>query len=196
MPSHYTDVEKLLLQRWPDVRALLTAYGELQDSIEEMLTGVGEELEKWADERGYSFETDPRGAEYSMWKETWANRRNDAGVWFVVGGFVPDGYRKVKSDHPFIWVYTNPEALRIKSSLREQFVRDLRSSVGDALSEWQHPDADDSAPLGKQLTAFDGNQRLQWMTSPVSLAEFVKEAFEQLIPLVEPIDRVVKSYRQ
>jgi hypothetical protein len=195
MPSHYTDVEKMLLQRWPDVRALLSAYNELQDSMEDMLTNAGEELEKWADERGYSFETDARSAEYYMWKEEWANRRNEAAVYFVVGGLAPDGYRKITSDHPYIWVYTELEQLRIKASLQERFARDLRSAVGDSLSAWQNDEVEDTAPLGRYLTQYDSAQRLQWMMSPGSLTEFVKGAFEQLLPLTEPIDKVVKTYR-
>ena len=195
MPSHYTDVEKLLLQRWTDVRALMTAYSELQDSMEDMLTEVGDEFEKWAEQRGYSFETDARGAEYSMWKEDWANRKNEPGISFVVGGFVPDGYRKVKSDHPYVWVCTNPQALRIKASLQNQFAKDLRGSVGDDLKNWQDTDVEDTAPLGRYLRDYDDAQRLHWITSPASLSEFVKSAFEQLLPLAEPIDKVLKVYR-
>lgn len=195
MPSHYTDIEKMLLQRWPDVRALMAAYDELQNSIEEMLNDAGEELEKWADERGYSFESDARGAEYTMWKPEWANRRNDAGVWFAVGGFVPQGYRKSKTDHPYIWVQTALENLRIKGSLHGQIARELRSAVGTDLSSWQDPEADDTEPLGRYLKEHEDAQRLQWMQSPAGLVEFVKSAFEQLLPLTGPIDTVLKAYR-
>jgi hypothetical protein len=195
MPSHYTDVEKLLLQRWTDVRALMIAYDELQDSMEEMLSYVGEELEKWAEDRGYSLEADARGAEYTMWKEDWANRRNDAAIWFAVGGFVPEGYRKCKYPHPYVWVGTDLERLRIKSSLHGQFARDIRAGVGNELVNWQDPEVDDAMPLGRYLKDYDDAQRVQWMTSPASLAEFVKSAFEQLLPLAEPIDTVLKQYR-
>lgn len=195
MPSHYTDVEKLLLQRWPDVRALMAAYGELQNSIEEMLNDVGEELTKWADERGYEFETDARSAEFNMWKPEWANRRGDAGVWLTVGGFVPEGYRKLKADHPYIWVSAALDNLRIKASLHSQFANQLRGEVGEALKDWQDPEVEDAYPLVRYLKEYDDQQRVQWMISPSSLAEFVKGAFEQLFPLAPPISKVLGSYR-
>jgi hypothetical protein len=195
MPSHYTDVEKLLLQRWSDVRALITAYGELQNSLEEMLNDLGEELEAWAKERGYEFETDARSAEFQVWKPEWANRRGDAGVWLTVGGFVPEGYRKLKGDHPYLWVGTALENLRVKASLHSQFARELRGELGEAAKDWQDPEVEDVLPLGRHLKEYDDPQRVQWMMSPSSLAEFVKGGFEQLFPLAQPISKVLGSYR-
>jgi hypothetical protein len=163
--------------------------------MEGVLTDVGEELAKWADQRGYSLETDARGAEYMLWKSDWANRRNDAAVWLTVGGFAPEGYRKCKSDHPYIWVGLALENLRVKSSLHTEFVRELRTALGDGLKDWQDPEVEDSHPLGRYLKDYDDSQRLQWMITPAGLTEFVKSAFEQLFPLAEPIDKVLGSYR-
>ena len=116
-------------------------------------------------------------------------------MWFAVGGFVPEGYRKCKSDHPYLWVGLALEHLRVKSSLHSEFARDLRAALGDVLKDWQDPEVDDSQPLGRYLKDYDDGQRLQWMIAPASLSEFVKGAFEQLLPLAEPIDTVLGSYR-
>ena len=76
-------------------------------------------------------------------------------MWFAVGGFVPEGYRKCKADHPYIWVGVSLDYLRVKASLHEQFARELRGELGEALKDWQAPDVDDDAgPLGRYLKEY------------------------------------------
>jgi hypothetical protein len=194
MPGHYTDVEKLLLQRWADVQSLMQAYNELQGSMEEVIGEAAEQLEKWAAEKGYEFSFNARAAEFYIWKDSWANRRGEDGVCLAVGGIAPAGYRKSDTEHPYLWVYAKPAHLRIRSGLHEEFSKELLHCAGDDKS-WLDPDTDDDGPLGKTLTNYTDTDRLHWMSAPSHLVEFATSAFEQLIPLTERIDKVVRRYR-
>jgi hypothetical protein len=42
----YTEMDRLILQRWPDVIGLIEAHREVQDRIEEMIELVGERLSR------------------------------------------------------------------------------------------------------------------------------------------------------
>ena len=48
MSFAYSDMDQLILQRWPDVMGLIDAHRGVQERIEEMLDLVGERIARWA----------------------------------------------------------------------------------------------------------------------------------------------------
>ena len=47
MSFAYSDMDQLILQRWPDVMGLIDAHRGVQERIEEMLDIVGERIARW-----------------------------------------------------------------------------------------------------------------------------------------------------
>ncbi|MBI4521708.1 MAG: hypothetical protein HY701_12780 [Gemmatimonadetes bacterium] len=198
MADGYTDVDKLILERWHDVIGLMEAHEELQGRIEELIGDVGNRLEKWGDELGYALETDAKRAEFYAWKPTWMNRRKDeAAVYYVVGSFAPLGYRKIKEIHPYLWVYTeNLELLKMKEADRVEFARELRRVLGDSATPWLNPDTNDAdAPLGKYLTDTDDRLRVRLISAPDELFEFAAKGFKELFTLSDAIDQTLAKFR-
>jgi hypothetical protein len=198
VPTTYTDVDLLILQRWDDTRGLLEAYEELQDRMHEVIQEVGERLVQWAESRGYTLDVDARTPQYYAYKTAWMNRRkDDALVYYNVVDFAPVGYRKVKEAHPSIWVHTdNLQMLKLKEAERIQFARALRNRLGDTAKSWQHDDANDTEyPLGKALTHVSDADRVQLVADPERLYGFTVAAFEEAFALSDAIDETLADFR-
>src|SRR5262245_2070589 len=107
MATTYTDIDRLILERWEDTRGLFDAYEELQARIQDVIEEVGERLAHWASDRGYRIGTDAKVPEYYAYKDAWLHRRREEPViCFAIEGFAPMGYRKVKDEHPSLWLST------------------------------------------------------------------------------------------
>ena len=198
MADAYTDVDKLILERWHDVIGLMEAHDELQGRIGDLIDDVGDRLEKWGGERGYELETDAKRAEFYAWKPTWVNRRKDeAEVYYAVGSFAPMGYRSIKDAHPYLWVCTeNLEFLKMKDAERIEFARELRRVLGDRAKPWLNADTDDAdAPLGKYLTDTDDQLRVRLISDSDELFEFAAKGFEELFTLSDALDEMLAKSR-
>lgn len=199
MADTYTDVDKLILERWHDVMGLMEAHEGLEGRIEQLITDVGGRLENWGEERGYSLETDAKRAEFYAWKPAWLNRRKDeAEVYYVVGSVAPMGYRKIKDAHPYVWLHTeNLGFLKVmKEAERIEFARELRRVLGDGARPWLNPDIDDTnSPLGKYMTDTDDPMRVQLISAPDALFDFTVKGFEELVTLSNAIDETLAKFR-
>jgi hypothetical protein len=118
-------------------------------------------------------------------------------VYVSVGAFAPSGYRKVKDEHPFLWVYVqNLHLLKVKDSEREKFAKELRLRLGDASRDWAHEDANDpDQPLGKYLTDISDQDRVRLVADPDRLFEFATAGFEQLFTLADAINQTLDKFR-
>lgn len=194
----YTDVDRLILERWNDTMGLFEAYEELEDRIGETIQEVGERVGAWLGERGYQSDTDAKEPAFSAWKDEWRHRRRDEPLVYIsVGAFAPSGYRKVKDEHPFLWVYVqNLHLLKIKDSERDKFAKELRLRLGDAARDWAHEDANDpDQPLGKYLTDISDQDRVRLVAEPDRLFEFATSGFEQLFSVSEAIGQTLEKFR-
>jgi hypothetical protein len=108
--------------------------------------------------------------------------------------FAPLGYRKIKDEHPSLWVCT--DTFRMKGVERDEFGRELRSALGEQAEGWQHDEASDAeAPLGKSLTDITDKDRIQLIADPERLYQFATGAFEQLFPLADVIEQTLAKFR-
>jgi hypothetical protein len=198
MPVAYTDVDRLILDRWEETQGFLEAYEELQDRMQEAFADVGKRLERWASSKGYKSDTDSKAPYFSLYRPTWENRRrDDALVYFGLEDCGPIGYRRTEGSHPSLWVHTRDLAgTKIKESDRIRFAEDLRSRLGKLAEEWHHDDASDlEYPLGKTFVDVNGSDRARFASSPEELFTFVTNAFEQAFPLANAIDQALTALR-
>jgi hypothetical protein len=198
MPTSYTDVDRLILDRWEDTKGLIEAYEDLQERMRDVIEGVGERLAVWGTENGYTIDTDAKRPEFYAYKPEWQNRRrDDAVVYFLLSGFAPFGYRNVKDDHPWLWLQTaNLQMLKKGEPERQQFARDLRTRLGEQATAWSHEDADEAdSPFGRYLTDVTDKDRLQLISDPDALYEFATKAFTEAFALSEAIDETLAKFR-
>jgi hypothetical protein len=198
MPTTFTDVDLLILQRWDDARGFLEAYEELQDRMHDLIQEVGERLEQWAESRACTVEVDAKTPQYCVYKTAWMNRRkDDALVYYSLLDFAPVGYRRVKEAHPSIWVHTdNLNMLKLKEPERIQFARALRNRLGDTAKSWQHAEVKDAEyPLGKALTQISDTDRVQMVADPERLFGFAVATFEEAFALSDAIDQTLAEFR-
>ena len=194
MATTYTDVDLLILDRWSDTRGLLEAYEELQDRIHDVIGDVGERLAEWAQPQGYLTDTDAKAPAFSLYRSTWMHRRRDEPlVYLHLANFAPLGYRRVKENHPDLWLYTeNLQGLKMKEPERVQFAKELRAALGAVAAEWKHQDASDSDyPLGKTISDVTDAERVRLVSDPDAMFQFATEAFQSSFVLFEAIDKVL-----
>ncbi len=195
--STYTDVDRLILERWNDVRDLFEAYEQTQDRIGEMLEEVGKKLERWLEGQGYRCDLEKPDAAFNAWKPSWEHRRDGEMIWLSVGAVAPLGYRKVEASHPYLWVFTHGlESLRFKDPDCVKFGRDLRASLGPEARKWEHRDVKDaSEPLGRYLTEVSEMDRVRLVQNPEDLLEFTQKQFQELFTLSASIDAALEKVR-
>jgi hypothetical protein len=194
----YTDVDRLILNRWTDVVALQTAFGELLERMEDTIGGALKKTERWADEKGFQTELDPREPHFDVWKPAWAKRRDEPAVYFRVGDFAPHEFGKVEEDHPWLWVMTeDAPGFKFNEEGRVQFARQLRAALGDAASRWDHPDSVEAdEPLGRYCSEVMDADRVRWMSQPDELTVFLTTSIDELMTLAPAIDMVLATFKK
>jgi hypothetical protein len=186
----YSEMDRLILDRWSDVVGLIDAQRATQERIEEMIDVVGERVARWAHTRGFEVETFPKDPEFQVWRPGWADKRKGPRVQLGLGGFCPFGYRKTDSKHPYLWLYTEDlENFKVKEPERKAFARALREALGSAAKDWEAQGTDDaSSPLGHYLVSVTDADRATLISSPDALFEFVTAHFPKAFELADVIE--------
>lgn len=197
MTISYTDVDRLIFERWEEVVGLREAFDDMQGRIEETFKEVGGRLEKWANSAGYTIESSPRDPSYALWKPTWENRKKNPAIWLEVGDFAPRGYRKNDSEYPYLWVYTRDlETLKMKEEDRVMFARELKQELGERAGQWENDETTDAdEPLGRFLADISERDRIAMIADPDKLFAFVKSGFMELFTLSDAIDHALTKLR-
>jgi hypothetical protein len=183
-------MDRLIIERWADVTGLIEAHAETQNRIEEMVEIVGERLARWARPQGYEIETQAKWAEFKAARSSWIDRRRGPKVQLAVGGFCPSGYKKMDSDHPYLWVYTDTLAnFKLKEADRTAFAHGLRIALGAEAQAWEATGVDDTeGPLGRHLSSTTDAARAVLVSSEDTLFEFATTQFPTLFGLGNIID--------
>ena len=183
-------MDRLILQRWPDVMGLIEAHRGVQERIEEMIGVVGERVARWAKPKGFEVETYPRDAEFQAWRPGWADKRKGSKVQLAVGGFCPTGYRKTDEAYPYQFVYIEDLAnFKVKEPERAAFSQALRAALGEQARSWDADGVDDTCwPLGRFQTSINDADRARIVSSPDALFEFVTAQYPALFELADVID--------
>jgi hypothetical protein len=186
----YSDMDQLILQRWPDVMGLIDAHRGVQERIEEMLDIVGERIARWAHPLGFETSVEARDAEFHAWRPGWSDRRKGPKVTLALGGVCPAGFRKVEAPHPYQWVYIrNLADFRVKDAERAAFSQALRASLGELARRWEAEDVDDlEGPLGHYLTGIGNMERAQLVSKQDSLFTFATENLQPLFQIADVVE--------
>jgi hypothetical protein len=189
--DNYTEMDRLVLERWPDVIGLLDAQKAAQQHIEDALGAFGERVTRWVRDRGFDGAISARDAEFNAWRPGWYDKRkNEAKVLLTLGGFCPIGFRKVDAKYPYLWVNTYPlDRFRVKPPERVKLAQALRTALGDEARSWEAEDVDDADhPLGRYLRQYDNAARARLLLDPDDLLAFCKEHLPVLFALSDRID--------
>jgi hypothetical protein len=195
MLVEFTDVERLVLERWTDVMGLIDVHRALQDRLEEQINIVTDRVGRWARPLGFDVECSPREAQIHGWRPSWADRRKPARVYFTIGGFCPIGFRKVVDPYPYLWVLTEKlEEYKVKEPERLAFAQALRGALGESARDWDAQDVDDKdAPLGRYLTQYDNAQRARLLLDSDTLFNFCIEHLPAVFALADVVDSELKK---
>lgn len=198
MNTPYTDVDRLMLDRWDEVSALVDAHDELLRKMSDVIRSVGNRVGLWLEEQGYTWDLVEKRSSLCAWKREWEKPRNESLVLLEFADFAPLGFGQVKEAHPWVWVRTEGlEQIKLREADRCRFARDLRTTLGPAAAKWEHADCeDDATPLGRYLTDVSDQQRVEMLAHPGRLVEFLETGFKELFELEPAISETLKKYRQ
>jgi hypothetical protein len=194
----YTDVDRLILDRWSEVVALREAFDGVLDRMRGTVEAGIVKAERWASERGYRTESDIKTPTLDVWRPDWENKRREPALWVRVGDFAPHEYGSVEQDHPWVWWFTEDlSKLKLSEVDRIAFARQLRGELGSTLSRWDHHECNESdTPLGRYCSDVSDAQRVKWMTSPEDLAAFLVAAVEDAMTLAPAVDTTLARFRK
>lgn len=197
MNTRYTDVDRLILGRWEEVAAMRLAYDELLDRMSETIDGACARVGSWLEDQGYQWNHDAKYPVIRAWKAAWEKPRDEGLITLEIADFAPMGYGKVETDHPFLWVFTDGlERLKMKDADRIRFARDLKLALGPLASKWDDAEAvEDSEPLGRYCSELSEQQRIELVTHPARLVEFLQTGYIEMLELAPAIDDTLKKYR-
>ena len=198
MAAIYSDVDRLVLERWDEVGELIDAREELEDRIAEVIETAGERVKRGLQASGYEVDVDPKAAHFDAYRTTWNDKRRGATVYFRLSGLCPRGYRRDEHPHPAMFLYTDTlENFRIKVDERRRLAATLRQALGDAAREWDDDECNDEEfPLGRYLTGIDNRARCELVSSPEKLATFAIGEFQKAFAIADVVDECVGKLLQ
>jgi hypothetical protein len=199
MNAHYTDVDRMILSRWNEVAALQDAYDSLLDRMEKTISSANDRVGAWLTEQGYQWEADARQPYINAWKKDWEKPKGQPLVHFQVADFTPIGYGKATTPHPFLWLFIDGlDRIRFKEDDCRKFSKELRAAVGpQLLAKWDHQETDDvSEPLGRYCTDITESGRLDLVSHPSKLVEFVESGFLELFELTDAVNDILRKHRE
>lgn len=191
MFDNYTEIDRLVLERWPEVLGIIDAHRTAQEHMEIALESVADRIARWVREQGFEGEMSAKQAEFSVWRPEWHDKRKgEAKVLLTIGGFCPTGYRKLNDKYPYLWVNTFPlERFKVKAPERIKFAQALRVALADDAPTWEAENIDDADhPLGRYLRQYDNTARARLVLEPDALVGFCKEHLPSLFALAPIID--------
>jgi hypothetical protein len=194
MSEIYSDLDRLVIERWEDIRGLIKAQKDVQSRIDEVIEQVGERLRRWAAPLGFNVDAVLADGEFHAWRSGWADKRKGPRVYFVVGGFWPNGYRKFDVKFPYISLYTGSlEDFRIKEEERAAFGRALRAALDGQGPRWEDGSKDDEYPLNRYLKDVDSARRSELILDADRLFEFGQKQLTDLFTLADLVETQLTS---
>jgi hypothetical protein len=194
MSEIYSDLDRLVIERWEDIRGLIKAQTDVQSRIDEVIEQVGERLQRWAAPLGFNVNAAPADGEFQAWRSGWADKRKGPRVYFVVGGFWPNGYRKLDEKFPYISLYTGSlEDFRIREEERATFGRALRAALDGQGSQWEDGSKDSEYPLNRYLKDVDSSRRSELILEADRLFAFGQEHLTHLFTLADVVEKQLST---
>jgi hypothetical protein len=185
----------MMFNRWDEVKALLEAFDDLVDRMQEIVEASLQKVVVVATEKGLSSDFNLKRPSIGFWKREWENRKKEPGVYFELFDFAPGDYGKDVEDHPSMWVMTDQfSRLRMREG-SEDFGRVLRAALSpELLTKWSHEDANLSdSPLGRECQDMSEADRVHLVAQPDVLVKFIIERMDEFMELVPAIDQALQK---
>jgi len=195
MASRYSDVDRMILKRWDEVKALREAFDDLIDRLQDIVEVSLQKVSTAVSDKGLSAEYDVKRPSIWFWKREWATRGKEPAVYFQLFDFAPDEYGREVEDHPSIWFMTDEfSRLKMRES-SDDFAKVLRAGLSpELLTKWDHDDADLSeSPLGRDCHEVLESDRVRFAGEPETLVKFVIERVDEFMELVPAIDQALQK---
>jgi len=195
MPHRYTDVDRMILNRWTEVIGLREAFDELQDRMKGVLEESLVKVAAQAQERGFSTEHSAKDPYICFWKKEWETKTwKAAGISILIKDFAPRAYGRVRDEHP--WTYLDiQEAGKLKVKDRSAFANAVRGSLTPAMkAKWEVADVDvEDFPVGIISREVDDAERVRWMSEPDALAQFLLARLDEAQEIVPAVDKALEG---
>src|SRR5687767_361625 len=120
MAEPLTDLDRFLLQQWPDATALRLALSELETRLSDHLELVAQRLAPWLEPKRFVYlDVERRQATINVGKTSWMKNKEEARIYISVAALFPFGFRKVQEEHPYVWVYAYGLSKQEQSDFRD-----------------------------------------------------------------------------
>jgi hypothetical protein len=190
MTETLTEVDAVLLSRWPDAVAFRDAMAELEERLGARLEAAAESLRPWLDEQGYGFlETEAKYARINVARSSWLNKKKQPWVWLTLDALFPYGYRKVQEEHPFVWVDARNLEKEDRSIFQEHLTNRLRGKEGD----WLNEDCNRDHPAGRYIVSHGDRQRVALAQAPETLASFARDVLTPILALGDDVEAALRA---
>lgn len=189
----YTDIDRMILERWDEVNQLIEAREETKDRIAKVIEAATERLRRWLEPQGYELQSWPKDGEFHVWRRTWDVKKKGPAVKFILEGFCPPGYRRGAETFPCLWLATTAlENYKLKEADRRAFAAGLRAELGASAADWDDDACDDAnGPLVQYLREFDRGRQVNLVSSADNLAQFTMEHLSKSLAISDVVDRCV-----
>lgn len=194
MPHRYTDVDRLILDRWQEVSGLREAFDELLDRMEDVLGDTLAKVAVQAQERGLSCDFTAKDPSIWFWKKEWEGRGKEPGISILIKDFAPALYGRVRDEQP--WCYLDiSEAGKLRVKDRLAFGHAIRAKLAaDTRAKWEASDTDlDVMPLGINYREVKDVERVGWMAEPGELLRFLVARLDEAQEIVPAVDKALAA---
>lgn len=193
MPHRYTDVDRMILNRWTEVTGLREAFDELLDRMRDVLGDTLPKAVEQARIRGFECDFNAKLPSLWFWKPAWAAKSSkEAGVYFFVSDFAPMQYGKSGYEHPETTVRIE-DLHRLKIRDRPAFAQAVKAALPKEIrTKWEsETGALDECPLGLSHRTISPLDRVNWMQEPAALIQFLAEKMDEAMEVVPGVDKAL-----
>lgn len=192
MIEQLTEVDILLLERWPDTVGIREAIKELEDRLGDRLETVAERLRPWLATRGYElFHVERKYAAVNIVKKGWMKDPDEARIYIAIVGLFPFGYRRVEEEHPYVWLLSDG----LTEDQQEVFRADLSSRLKDRPGGWLNEDCAEDSPVGRYVTSHGDAERTRLAQSDESLESFIKAELDPMLSFGTDFDAAFEAVK-
>src|SRR4051812_12900240 len=191
--TKFDETDRLIIERWADVAALLEATDGLKRKISDFVDDSQDRFEDWAKPRGFEADVHGRDGEVHIFKLHWT-KRDDVKMALVFGGLTAKCILELDQSKAFASVWApGLKSLGIDRAGRERLREELKRNLGAEFTSWDQ-DTDDEWLLNKYLE-IDGETMRRALLGRDAFVDFVTAQLERLIPLAEVLDAAIQTVR-
>jgi hypothetical protein len=190
MADTLTELDRLLLERWPDTVGLWQAIKDLEERLGDSLKRVADRLTPWLSDQGFSLlDVSTKDASIEFAQLEWLNKKEEPLITASIAEMFPFGYRRVKDEHPYIWLYA--EAL--PEDQREVFHADSTQKLKTHTDGWINENCDVDWPVGRYCSQYADKDRIALASSEEALEEFVRGRLQEFMTICPTISESLKA---